>query len=298
MALFPHHDWADADGLESPDPALAATGYFHHDPDSHSRRLRRCHEVLWSKKLPDGRGLSLRPDGSGLRDTDTNEYLSSDAAIPAWEQWSEVQSFHAETQHRLQDAGRGTVHDLGWRLYDMGGFVLFPGCQVDGRWTINQAKGCIRSIADRLDLALECIRLYYAFLRERTEETVSLPDGYDRVNPLGSVLHRYRRFFEVFGSFEGYVNFWLLDDLVSEGESGLQVNFLLPRSSSGPYDFSLEAALPVDGDEYCAYLIAADDFVDKRNRRMAQELAPLRPGNDICPACLGCGGKEHRRGWR
>jgi hypothetical protein len=53
-ALFPHHDWADADGLESPDPDLARTGYFRNDPDAYSKRLRGWHQILWSKALPDG----------------------------------------------------------------------------------------------------------------------------------------------------------------------------------------------------------------------------------------------------
>jgi hypothetical protein len=32
--------------------------------------------------------------------------------------------------------------------------------------TINQTKGCIRRIADRLDLTLECIRRYYKQLAD------------------------------------------------------------------------------------------------------------------------------------
>ena len=179
----------------------------------------------------------------------------------------------------------------------MGGLILFPGYQVNRLWTINQAKGCTRvRIADRLDLTLECIRLYYEFLRNRTEQSTALPDGYDRINPLGSVLHRYRPFFDLFGSFDGYVDFWLLDDLVVKDQVGLRVNFLLPRASSEPYDFTREVALPVNEHEYCAYLVAADDFVDKRNRRMAREAAQL--GYDVCPECLTGSGEGHRRGWR
>src|SRR3954452_223102 len=76
-ALFPHHDWADADGLESPDPKLAETGYFRNDPDAYSARLRDWHKVLWSKDLPDGTQLDLQPEGHGLRDKTHGEYLSS-----------------------------------------------------------------------------------------------------------------------------------------------------------------------------------------------------------------------------
>jgi hypothetical protein len=301
-ALFPHHDWSDADGLEEPDPVLAQTGYFRNDPDAYSTRLRGWHQLVWSKEIPGVGNLDLQPRGHGLRDAGHGEYLSSDAAVPVWERWREVQGFHAATQEVLRSRGRGSIHDVGWRLYDMGGMVLFPGFQVDGLWTINQAKGCMRArIGDRLDLTLECIRLYYEHRRSSTDEDVALPDGYDRVNPLGPVLHRYRSFFELFDSFDGYVRFWLLDDLVVTTDTGLQVNFLLPRTSAESYDFVHERALPTDRNQYAGYLVAADDFVDRRNRRMAQEAARLgiaaRLGRDICPACL-TGGDAHRRGWR
>jgi hypothetical protein len=296
-ALFPHHDWADADGLESPDPELAETGYFHNDPDAYSPRLRGWHKVLWSNGLTHGGQLDLQSEGRGLRDVAHGEYLSSDAAVPVWERWGEVQGFHAETQQRLQDLGRGSIHDLGWRLYDMGGLILFPGHQVNGLWTINQAKGCTRvRIADRLDLTLECIRLYYEFLRIAQKQPAALPDGYDRINPLGSVLHRYQPFFDIFESFDRYVDFWLLNDLVVKNEIGLQVDFFRPGGTSEPYDFTREVALPVDQYEYCEYLVAADDFVDKRNRRMAQAAAQF--GHDVCPECLSGSGEAHHRGWR
>ena len=105
-ALFPHHDWADADGLESPDPKLAETGYFHNDPDAYSARLRGWHKVLWSKKLPDGGQIDLEQEGRSLRDKARGQYLSSDAAVPVWERWGEVQGFHARAQQRLQDLGQ------------------------------------------------------------------------------------------------------------------------------------------------------------------------------------------------
>jgi hypothetical protein len=295
-ALFPHHDYADADGLESPDPELAKTGYFHHDPDSHSKRLREWHQKLWSKPLPRHGRLNLQFDDPGLRDEEHDQFLKSDAAMPVWERWGEVQGFLADTQALLLEAGRGTIHDLGWRLYDMGGMILFPGYQVNGLWTINQAKGCTRiKVADRLDLTVECIRLYYEFLDQAESRTADLPQGYKRINPLGEVLHRYHSFFAMFDSFEGYVTFWLLDDLVTRDSSGLRVDFHLPRARSGDYDFTKERALPVDKDQYLAYLLAADDFVDKRNRRMATVFSGL--GREVCPACLTEDGGAHHRGW-
>lgn len=290
-ALFPHHHWADADGLEEPDPLIAKSGYFRRDPDAYSARLRGWHQLLWSKQVPGGPGLELRPEPGGLRDLLHDEFLSSDAAVPVWERWGEVKSFHAAAESKLREQGRGSIHDLGWRLYDMGGFLLFPGYQVNRAWSINQAKGCTRArIADRLDLTLECIRLYYALLDAAGGRPFALPDGYDRVNPLGSVLHRYRPFFETFSTFAGYVDFWLLDDLVAKDD---EVRFLLPRQTDGPYDFTREYALPLDAAAYRDYLIAADDFVARRNHRMAKAAAAL--GHDVCPECLSPTGSPHAR---
>jgi hypothetical protein len=44
--------------------------------------------------------------------------------------------------------------------YTIGGMMVFPGNAIDGKWTINQARGCLRKISDRFDLTLECIRRY------------------------------------------------------------------------------------------------------------------------------------------
>ena len=98
-------------------------------------------------------------------------------------------------------------------MYDMGCFVLFPGLKLRrGLWTINQAKGCLRRVADRLDLTLECIRRYYADVPDAS--ILALPETYRLANPLGPALHRYRAFFDIFGSFENYVAFWMLDGRV------------------------------------------------------------------------------------
>jgi len=296
VALFPHHHWADADGLSAPDPQLAVTGYFRKDPDTYSPNLQRWHQRLWSRTLADGTGLELTAQGRGVLVTASGLALTSDAAVPAWEHWTEVQALKPETEQLLQAQGRGTIHDLGWRLYDMGCFVLFPGLQIRrGQHTINQARGWLRvRIADRLDLTLECIRRYYEQLADAS--TPELPVGYELTNPLGPVLHRYRTFFDLFGSFERYVAFWMLQDLVTDGPDGRQVRFLMPRNEPGPYDFQRERGLPRTAQAYCDYLIAADDFVQARNRRLAAHAATITQLADpICPACLDASDGVHQR---
>jgi len=215
--------------------------------------------------------------------------------VPAWERWGQVQALKPETDQLLQAQGRGTIHELGWRLYDMGCFVLFPGLQVRrGQHTINQARGCLRRIADRLDLTLECIRRYYDQLPDASAP--ELPAGYKLTNPLGPVLHRYRTFFDLFDSFDNYVTFWMLEDLVTDEPGGPRVRFLMPRDESGCYDFQRESGLPRTAHAYSEYLIAADDFVQARNRRLATHAATLTQLADpICQACLDTSNGVHQR---
>ena len=94
--------------------------------------------------------------------------------------------------------------------YTIGGMMVFPGNRIEGKWTINQARGCLQKISDRLDLTLECIRRYYLGQR----------------SPLGETLARYRDFFALFKSFSGYVNFFMLQDLVTDDCSA--VMFFMP----------------------------------------------------------------------
>ena len=75
---------------------------------------------------------------------------------------------------------------------------------------INGARGTNSKINDRFDLTLECIRRYY-FRKE---------------SPLQEVLLRYSDFFELFENFKGYVDFFLLQDLVSNNYE--TINFYLP----------------------------------------------------------------------
>ena len=45
--------------------------------------------------------------------------------------------------------------------YTIGAMMVFPGNRIDGKMTINQARGCHPRIRDRFDLTVECIRLHY-----------------------------------------------------------------------------------------------------------------------------------------
>ena len=69
--------------------------------------------------------------------------------------------------------------------------------------TINAARGVNSKIQDRFDLTLECIRRLYV-----QEES-----------PLTVTLERYTSFFNLFQDFKGYIDFFLLHDLVNKDYS-------------------------------------------------------------------------------
>lgn len=99
-------------------------------------------------------------------------------------------------------------------------------------------------IGDRFDLTLECIRRSYL----------------GQPSPLFYDLQRYSQFFALFENFPGYVDFFLLQDLVSDDYR--EVQFYLPFD-----DFQCNP-IPVGLEQYAAYLGGVCDFADKRANRI------------------------------
>jgi hypothetical protein len=232
------------------------------DPDSHSPRLRYYHQRLWSHRplagLGGERALVLEPRGSGLIDTglgmsffgfDEGLYLASDRAMASWWGWKETAALRQDPALMERILAANPVLD------NMGGIIMWPGWKVGGQ-TLNQARGFGQkaTIADRLDLTVECIRRAY------------LGDFDHGVNPLGPTLERYWGFFELFGGFNGYVEFWLLQDLLTEDAE--RVRFLM-EGDLPDYDFTSGSPLPTSVDSYDEYLRNAQAFVLKRNARMS-----------------------------
>jgi hypothetical protein len=128
--------------------------------------------------------------------------------------------------------------------YTIGGMMVFPGNKVDGKQTINAARGFNRKIADRFDLTLECIRRHYL----------------GQSSPLAETLSRYRDFFALFGDFSGYVEFFLLQDLVTRDHAA--VRFFMP------FDDFRTPSVPRDVQEYTEYRRLSVEFIGARNRRI------------------------------
>lgn len=211
------------------------------DPDYASSILKSYHKLLWNKKLPNGETLVLRndlPNHYLLGVTASKEIsLSSDTLCNSYAKRKRMQSIiqpHSESIETFRE-----------HIYRVGGFILFPAKKVNKLNTINQERGWIKSIDDRFDLTLECIRLYYLGLE----------------SPLSAVLTRYHQFFELFVDFKGYVEFFLLQDLLTEDLQSIK--FFLTGGLN-----TKRKALPGTSDEYLDFMQNAQAFLAARNQRI------------------------------
>lgn len=209
------------------------------DPDLHSPTLRNHHQELWAKELPSGEKLTIEkiPKHYLLHTSQLGEFsLSSDTI-------SNSLRSHKKLKHltnQIPSAELDSFQALGSTI---GGKILFPGKKIDKNLTINVARGLNSRIKDRFDLTLECIRLQY--------------QGLD--NPLSKTLSTYWAFFELFESFDHYVEFFHLQDLVQEGA----VRFFLTFKDG--FD---RPPLPTSVEEYKIYRENTMTFVAARNLRI------------------------------
>ena len=213
------------------------------DPDSHSPTLKKYHKLLWSKALPNGEIFKLS-------DTDSNSYLtykfgreeialSSDSISNSYRDKKSLSNILKDLTSEVEK-----FRNIGSTI---GGYILFPGKKIDGKMTINGSRGFNRKIADRFDLTLECVRLHYL----------------GKPNPLENVLNQNSSFFKLFENFAGYVDFFLLQDLVNPDYE--LVYFLQPIKQvfeSSP--------LPESKVEYLQYMQSSNSFTIKRNERIKQ----------------------------
>lgn len=214
------------------------------DPDSHSATLRRYHQLLWSKPLPDGTLFAL--DAKLHHRSDLGEFwLSSDAITHTYSAWT-------QPRHLVDVLAQVPVEEV-TAFYDLGctigAYTVFPSAvKIDGKWarSINQSRGMHGKIRDRFDLTLECIRRSY----------LGVP------SPLSKALAPYEAFFALFGGFRGYVDHFLLNDLVEDDYSTI-------RFWTDFTDFS-GSALPASSvEQYRAYARNSMAFIRARNARIA-----------------------------
>lgn len=209
------------------------------DPDSTSATLRLYHKILWSKNLPKGKPFELLSNKSGaylFHQSDLGEFhLGSDAITHSYR--------NQKRKHWLIKQIPNEVNELFEIGSTIGAYILFPKNRVEKKFTINQARGINRFIDDRFDLTLECIRRFYL----------------GQASPLYATLLRYNDFFNLFENFKGYINFFLLNDLIDENEN---IRFYLPfdNFNSKPTFTTI--------DDYLLYKKGVTAFIHARNKRI------------------------------
>lgn len=219
------------------------------DPDKTSQTLRQYHKLLWSKLLPNGHIFQLSDNHTGAYlyyKTDRNEYfLGSDAITHSYR--------NHKGKHQVISQIPDDVNELFVAGSTIGAYILFPNNRIDGKQTINQARGVHALINDRFDLTLECIQRFYLLLP----------------NPMNDTLLRYKDFFNLFVNYEGYTHFFLLDDFI---DKNLNIKFFLP------FDDLKTRPQFTDKYSYLHYKNQAIAFIHNRNSRIEVYLNNL---NDV-----------------
>lgn len=221
------------------------------DSDKYSPTLQEYHRLLWSKPLPGGEMFSLtKISGNRLyHKSELGEFfLSSDRAVPTFSGWKRL-------EHVVSQVSNEQLQKFEHLADTIGGIVVWPSNQVEGMPTINAARGFDRKIVDRLDITIECIRRYYL--------------GQD--SSLHDTLDRYREFFNLFGGFKGYIDFFLLQDAVSEDYTTVNI--------ATPFDNFNTSPAPSSVDEYVMYMEATAKFVEARNERIAIVAIQIEDGS-------------------
>lgn len=219
------------------------------DPDKYSRTLAKYHKILWSKPLPNGENFDLNGGNSIPRrlhhESKLGKFvLSSDSIGHTYMNWRGI-----EWRRIIDKIPKYEIDSFFSICSTIGGYIIFPANQIEKQHTINQARGLSSyGIKDRWDLTLECIRRFYS----------------NQTSPLSDTLHRYSIFFSLFQDFKGYVDFFLLQDLVTEDY--LSIKFYVPFNGFNLYK---EKDVPLDNvDEYLSYKKNVIDFITARNKRI------------------------------
>lgn len=211
------------------------------DPDTFSRTLGSYHHLLWSKPLPNGARFDLTASPPPVYLHHRSElgefWLSSDSVIHTYATWQSVRPITEQIPEAENESFRTIA-------YTIGAMMVWPANRVDGKQTINGARGFIRKISDRFDLTVECVRRYYLGIN----------------SPLETAFGRYSEFFDLFIDFRGFVDFFLLHDIVSE--DCLSVTFFMP------FDNFKSHAVPGDLPTYLSYRRYSMKFVHARNERI------------------------------
>ena len=217
------------------------------DPDGYSKILNDVHQILWSKKLPNGVFFNLESktddDGRYILIADINSHhivLSSDIIVTTY---TECWTRHQIGKEIIPYIAGDKKIEFEKFAHTFGAFMIFPKRMKDGR-TINQNRGTHPKLYDRFDLTLECLRRYF--------------EG--KNNPLFDTFKRYDEYLKLFVSFKEFCTFFLLQDLVTDDFN--TIKYFIPF-----VDFN-DDPLPKSIDEYYKFMDNCISFIKKRNNRI------------------------------
>ena len=220
------------------DPLL---GVPNGDPDSASKTMQLYHKLLYSKFLPNGKLLNLQI-GKGANYLIWNDFRFVSVSIIVSFRYSRYRNMIEQVAKLLTDY-HSYIENYIHNSYTLGGEIIFPKKQGG----INQSRGCNPFIKDRWDLTLECIRRFY--LNEKS--------------PLYNTLLQNKDFFDLFVNFEGYVDFFYLQDCITDN---YKVKFWL---GNGDFEYY---PLPKTTDEYLSWIEKELEFVEHRNNRIQADI--------------------------
>jgi hypothetical protein len=232
------------------------------DPDMYSSTLQCYHKQLWSKPLPNGTLFKLEFGTTGkqlIHTSDLGEFvLTSDAISHSYlgERWNDFGYLKHKLppwrwkrmKHITDEISDDEMKEFIELACTIGSFIIFPKGTREEQG-INSARGFDKGVEDRFDITLDYIRRYYNNENRPLKDT-RLKDALERNSP----------FFELFGSFRGYIEFFLLQDLVTEDFSKIRFHL--------PYDYDDPNPLPRSADEYRVYMNNTIAFIKKRNDRI------------------------------
>ena len=215
------------------------------DPDIWSPKMREYHQLLYSRVLPNGELFDLKIGGNGKPDS----YLywkdfrfGSDSIINMYTHCDFMQNILSEIKKQKCDFKEFREKYLR-TSYTIGGEIIFPK-NGTGYKSMNSARGLSKKISDRFDLTLECIRRFY-----NNEDS-----------PLTYTIEYNKNFFELFIDFKGYVDFFYLNDLVSDDYKS--VKFFLD------FDNFKENPRPQTVEEWKTLYDKQMEFLSGRNDRI------------------------------
>ena len=231
------HYW---DGFWEYNDGLGGSCY---DPDRYSPMLRKYQQLLWSKPLPNGEIMELEDGRSKFYLKWKDIAMSSDSIIASF-RYRRKRKLMEEVAEAVGDY-RGYMEQYLRKAYTIGGEIIFPTTT----YSVNSLRGREPIISDRWDLSMECIRRYY-----KGEES-----------PLSMCFRApiNKAFFDLFVDFKGYVDFFFLQDCVSEDYEKVIYWMDTPNAFVGD-------PLPMDVDTYFKYINAEMEFLRKRNERIAE----------------------------